>query len=72
MVSSFVEHIIQASDVDHMMEHWNIFKMWNEWLFDEMCISFTTGQSEKEDPSIWWYKGHILLFDKYNILLAEE
>jgi hypothetical protein len=28
-----IEHIVQAADVSHMMQHWNIYKKWNEKFF---------------------------------------
>jgi hypothetical protein len=28
-----IEHIIQASDVSHTMQHWHIYRKWNERLF---------------------------------------
>jgi hypothetical protein len=31
-----IEHIIQASDVSHTMQHWHIYIKWNEWLYAEM------------------------------------
>lgn len=31
-----IEHIIQASDVAHTMQHWHIYTKWNERLFGEM------------------------------------
>ena len=30
-----IEHLIQASDVSHTMQHWNIYKQWNEKFFME-------------------------------------
>jgi hypothetical protein len=26
-----IEHLIQAADVAHMSQHWNIYRKWNEW-----------------------------------------
>ncbi|EEC45650.1 predicted protein, partial [Phaeodactylum tricornutum CCAP 1055/1] len=31
-----IEHLIQASDVAHTMQHWHIYRKWNERLFCEM------------------------------------
>jgi hypothetical protein len=31
-----LEHIIQAADVSHTMQHWQVYKKWNENLFNEM------------------------------------
>ena len=51
-----IEHIIQASDVAHTMQHWHVYTRWNERLFNEMYIAFLHGRSEK-DPSKGWYEG---------------
>jgi len=53
-----MEHIIQASDVAHTMQHWHIYTRWSERLFDEMYTAYLNGRSEK-DPSEGWYEGKI-------------
>ena len=53
---SQIEHIIQASDVSHTMQHWHIYKKWNERLFQEMYQAYCEGRMEK-DPSQGWYQG---------------
>jgi 3'5'-cyclic nucleotide phosphodiesterase len=30
-----LEHIMQASDVSHTMQHWHVYTKWNERLFEE-------------------------------------
>jgi hypothetical protein len=66
-----IEHIIQASDVAHTMQHWHIYRKWNERLFHEMYLAYQTGRSET-DPSEFWYKGEIGFFDFYIIPLAKK
>jgi hypothetical protein len=66
-----IEHLIQASDVAHTMQHWNIYCKWNEKLFFEMYEAFLSGRAEK-DPSTFWYKGEIGFFDFYIIPLAKK
>ena len=61
-----LEHLIQASDVSHTMQHWNIYKKWNEHFFFELYGNYKAGRSES-DPSIGWYKGEIGFFDFYII-----
>lgn len=29
-----IEHLIQASDVAHTMQHWHIYRKWNQVCFD--------------------------------------
>ena len=31
-----IEHIIQASDIAHTMQHWHVYRKWNGRLFEEM------------------------------------
>jgi hypothetical protein len=53
------------------MQHWHIFRKWNERLFLEMRAAYKQGRSEV-DPSISWYKGEIGFFDYYIIPLAKK
>ena len=59
-----IEHIIQASDVAHTMQHWHIYKKWNQRLFRENYIAFKEGRAEK-NPLDGWYQGEIGFFDFY-------
>jgi len=66
-----IEHIIQASDVAHTMQHWHVYQKWNERLFQEMYAAYKEGRAEK-DPSLGWYKGELWFFDNYVIPLAHK
>lgn len=66
-----LEHLIQASDVSHTMQHWDIYRKWNERLFYEMQLSFKSGRTET-DPASGWYKGELWFFDNYIIPLAKK
>jgi 3'5'-cyclic nucleotide phosphodiesterase len=66
-----IEHLIQASDVAHTMQHWHVYQKWNQRLFDEMMMAFKNGRSDK-DPSIGWYQGELWFFDNYVIPLAKN
>jgi hypothetical protein len=66
-----IEHLIQASDISHTMQHWHIYQKWNERLFDEMMRAYKTGRSEK-DPAPGWYQGELGFFDNYIIPLAKK
>jgi len=61
-----IEHLIQASDVAHTMQHWHVYKKWNERLFTELYKAFREGRAEK-NPVEFWYKGEIGFFDFYII-----
>eukprot|EP00934_Nitzschia_sp_Nitz4_P002003 Nitzschia sp. Nitz4//scaffold23_size168460//26387//30285//NITZ4_002207-RA/size168460-snap-gene-0.151-mRNA-1//-1//CDS//3329543599//2003//frame0 len=66
-----IEHLIQASDVAHTMQHWHIYRKWNTRLFEEMYKAFVQGRSEK-DPTEFWYKGELGFLDFYVIPLAKK
>lgn len=64
-----IEHLIQASDVSHTMQHWHIYRKWNERFFFECYQGFCDGRSE-DDPSELWYEGELGFYDYYIIPLA--
>jgi hypothetical protein len=66
-----IEHLIQASDVSHTMQHWHIYRKWNQRLFEELYSAYVEGRSAN-DPSDSWYKGEIGFFDFYIIPLAKK
>ena len=66
-----MEHIIQASDVAHTMQHWHVYQKWNRKLFSEMYLAFQNGRMAA-DPSTFWYKGELQFFDNYIIPLAKK
>jgi class 3 adenylate cyclase len=66
-----IEHLIQASDISHTMQHWHIYRKWNARLFEELYRAYVDGRSDK-DPSEFWYKGEIGFFDFYIIPLAKK
>ncbi|GKY96214.1 hypothetical protein MPSEU_000581300 [Mayamaea pseudoterrestris] len=66
-----LEHIIQASDVSHTMQHWHIYRKWNRLLFKELTLAFRSGKMAA-DPASFWYKGELGFFDSYIIPLAKK
>jgi class 3 adenylate cyclase len=66
-----IEHLIQASDVSHTMQHWYVYIKWNERLFHEMYNAYLEGRAEN-DPSDTWYKGELGFYDFYIIPLAKK
>ena len=65
------EHIIQASDVAHCMQHWLIYQKYNALLFEERYVAYLKGFA-KSPPWEGWYKGELGFFDNYIIPLAEK
>jgi hypothetical protein len=66
-----IEHLIQASDVAHTMQHWHIYRRWNERFFKECYQAYMNGRADS-DPATNWYKGEISFFDFYIIPLAKK
>ena len=66
-----IEHLIQASDVSHTMQHWQVYKKWNQRFFFECYKAYKEGRAAS-DPSEGWYKGEIGFFDFYIIPLAKK
>eukprot|EP00526_Cylindrotheca_closterium_P003919 CAMPEP_0113631220 /NCGR_PEP_ID=MMETSP0017_2-20120614/16224_1 /TAXON_ID=2856 /ORGANISM="Cylindrotheca closterium" /LENGTH=1165 /DNA_ID=CAMNT_0000541721 /DNA_START=11 /DNA_END=3511 /DNA_ORIENTATION=- /assembly_acc=CAM_ASM_000147 len=66
-----IEHLIQASDVAHTMQHWQVYRKWNGRLFHEMYRAFKEGRSQK-NPAEFWFQGEIGFFDFYIIPLAKK
>ena len=66
-----MEHLIQASDVSHTMQHWHIYRKWNARLFHEMHAAYKSGRTDT-DPSERWYKSELWFFDNYVIPLAKN
>jgi 3'5'-cyclic nucleotide phosphodiesterase len=66
-----IEHIIQASDVSHTMQHWHVYQKWNQRLFYEMYHAYNMGRAEK-NPANGWYEGELWFFDNYIIPLAKK
>lgn len=66
-----LEHIMQASDVAHTMQHWHVYQKWNRRLFLEMHAAFREGRMAV-DPGTFWYKGELGFFDNYIIPLAKK
>jgi hypothetical protein len=62
-----LEHIIQASDVAHTMQHWHVYLKWNERLFFEMYRAYRDGRSGI-NPIDDWYKGELMDADSLSLL----
>jgi class 3 adenylate cyclase len=66
-----LNHMMQAADVSHTMQHWHIYRKWNERLFHENWKAYTAGRAET-NPVDTWYKSEMGFFDFYVIPLAEK
>jgi 3'5'-cyclic nucleotide phosphodiesterase len=66
-----IEHIIQASDVSHTMQHWHVYSKWNNKLYHEVLKAYQTGRSDK-DPTTGWYDGELWFFDNYGRFMVKN
>jgi 3'5'-cyclic nucleotide phosphodiesterase len=66
-----IEHMIQASDISHTMQHWHIYRKWNQLFFLECHEAYAQGRTNV-DPSITWYEGELGFYDYYIIPLAKK
>jgi hypothetical protein len=69
--TTVIEHLIQASDVSHTMQHWHMYLKWNQRFFNECYKGYLDGRTDK-DPSEGWYQGELGFFDFYIIPLAKK
>jgi hypothetical protein len=53
------------------MQHWHVYRKWNEHLFHETYLAYTEGRMSS-DPSTFWYEGGLRFFDSYIIPLANK
>jgi hypothetical protein len=51
------------------MQHWHLYRKWNERLFHEMYAAFNDGRAE-QNPCDLWYESEIGFFKNYVIPLA--
>jgi 3'5'-cyclic nucleotide phosphodiesterase len=66
-----IEHIIQASDISHTMQHWQVYCKWNKKLFQEIYMAYLSGRIDI-DPSTYWYKGELSFFENFVIPIAKK
>jgi len=59
-----LEHIVQAGDISHCMQHWHVYQKWMRKFFNECVAAHDSGRMEK-NPSHFWYKGELSFFDNY-------
>jgi hypothetical protein len=67
-----MQHLLEASDVAHCMQHWHVYRKWNERLFREMTKAFREGRGTGKDPAEFWYEGELAFFDRWIIPLAQK
>lgn len=63
--------LLQAADAFHVIQHWQVYKKWNERHFFEVYAAFEEGRVQ-QDPSIYWYKSELLFFEEHVIPLCKQ
>ena len=48
-----IEHLIQASDFSHTMQHWHVYRKWNERLFRELSAAHHAGRMAGNPADFW-------------------
>mmetsp|Transcript_7886 Transcript_7886/g.15271 ORF Transcript_7886/g.15271 Transcript_7886/m.15271 type:complete len:1152 (-) Transcript_7886:303-3758(-) len=66
-----IEIIMQASDVAHTIQHWHIYRKWNDLLYAEAFQAYRAGRSDR-NPADYWYDGEISFFNTTVIPLAQK
>jgi 3'5'-cyclic nucleotide phosphodiesterase len=66
-----LDHLIQASDISHTMQHFQVYQKWSRRLFHETYRAFLAGRSPVH-PGVSWYEGELQFFDNYVIPLAKK
>ena len=65
-----MENLIQMADVSPTMQSYDLYRLWNDRLFEEMLKAYQNGRAHF-DPAETWYKGELGFFDHYVIPLAK-
>jgi hypothetical protein len=65
-----LEHIVQAADIVHAMQHWQIYQKWNQRLYQETYQAYKEGRGD--DPATYWYDAEIGFFDDFVAPLAKN
>eukprot|EP00934_Nitzschia_sp_Nitz4_P003646 Nitzschia sp. Nitz4//scaffold54_size114964//109605//112248//NITZ4_003875-RA/size114964-augustus-gene-0.26-mRNA-1//-1//CDS//3329554423//3636//frame0 len=63
--------ISQSSDYFHAIQHWAVFKKWNERYFVELHAAFESGKI-KVDPATTYYKRQLELLENHIIPLCNS
>lgn len=69
--TALIETLTQASDAAPAMQHWLVFKKWNELKFQEEYEAWNAGRS-LVDPSEKWFDGELQYFENHVFPLAKR
>ena len=57
-----IEHIMQASDVSHTMQHWKVYQRFNRNLFEEIMTAYQAGRCGANPAEFWYEVRFVFLF----------
>jgi len=66
-----METMVQAADIAHTMQHWQVYRKWNLRLFEEMYQGFVDGRTSS-DPSDFWFEGELQFYNNYTLPLVRR
>ena len=66
-----IDVLMQASDVAHTMQHWHLYRKWNDRLFFERYHAFLEGRADV-NPAQRWYDEQAIHFTSHVIPLAKK
>ena len=66
-----LEHLMQASDVAHTMQHFQMYQKWNQRLYCEVYRAYSEGR-QQPNPSEYWYQAELNFFESYILPLAHN
>ena len=66
-----LEHLVQAADQAHTMQHFQIYRKWNLRLFEERCLVYRSGRIF-QNPANLWYEQELEALDERTIPLVQK
>lgn len=66
-----IEHLMQAADIAHTMQHWHLYRKWSQRLFLEQHAAYRSGRC-RVDPTETWFQSQLDLFSKNSVPVAQR
>jgi 3'5'-cyclic nucleotide phosphodiesterase len=70
-INVLLAFLVQSADLSHSMQHFDVYRKWNEHLIEEMYFAYLNGRADR-DPCDFWYQGELAFFDVVVIPLAKK
>lgn len=69
--SATLEILMEASELAHKMQHWQIYRLWSDKRYEESCAAYKAGRDSR-NPVDSWYDDQIMFFDRYVVPLTKK